>query len=196
MTAVDTTPDGHSTDDASFRPLAALAFWCCLFLSGILFAALALAPRLKTYRELEREYATVQHELTTAERRVDELQKVADALEHDPEFAAEQARIDFDIVGPEERIPVGRQLSLGGMPADQAAAKEVLQPFPQNLLNTPFLDTLCDDASVRQPLLGTAAFLIVVAFTLLCRTRTSDDSDNVGFGARCGRWLADRYGKA
>ena len=102
-----TAPDG-------VRPLQSLLFWCCLALSAAIFAAVFLAPRLRTYRGLAREYAVLEGELVASERQVDYLQKVADALSHDRAFAAELARVDFGPSGPEERIAVRPALSFNG----------------------------------------------------------------------------------
>jgi hypothetical protein len=168
-----------------------------LALSASLFATVFLAPRLRTFRDLRREYDGLQRELLTSERQVDYLQKVVDALRHDPEFAAELARVDFGVSGSEERIPVAAQLSLTGEPpVENESAEGVVRPFPQNLLDTPLLDTLTDDRSVRRSLLGAASLLLLIAFTFLCETRSrSREVNGICWRTRCRRWLAERYVK-
>jgi hypothetical protein len=175
-----------------------LAFWCCLAVAASLFATVFLAPRLRTFRDLRREYDGLERELVTSERHVDYLQKVVDALRHDPEFAAELARVDFGVSGSEERIPVAPQLSLTGEPpAESVTAAGAARPFPRNLLDTPLLDTLSDDRSVRASLLGAASLLLLVAFTFLCDTRPRTVAIDPDCGrTRCRRWLAERYAKA
>jgi hypothetical protein len=135
--------------------------------------------------------------LLTSERQVDYLQKVVDALRHDPEFGAELARVDFGVSGSEERIPVGPQLSLTGEPpAETERAEGPVRPFPRNLLDTPLLDRLTDDGSVRRSLLGAASLLLLVGFTFLCETRPrSRDVNRICWRTRCRKWLADRYAK-
>jgi hypothetical protein len=172
-----------------------LAFWFCLGISAAIFSIVFLAPRLRTYRDLKRQYDGQQAELIGSERDVEYLHKVVDALRHDPGFAAEMARVDFGVAGAEERIPVAAGLSLHGerrteaMPAQSAA-----RPFPQRLLDTTFLDTLSDDRSVRMSLLGAASLLVLIAFTSLCETRASLVNVDTGrWRARCRQWFADRY---
>jgi len=146
---------------------------------------------------LRREYDGLERELLTSERHVDYLQKVVDALRHDPQFAAELARVDFGVSGPEERIPVAPQLSLTGEPpADKETAEGAVRPFPRNLLDTPLLDSLTNDRSIRRSLLGAASLLLLVAFTFLCETRPrSREVNRICWRTRCRTWLAERYAK-
>ncbi len=183
-----------------FRPLASLAFWCCLGLSVAILAAVFLAPRLRTYRDLKRQYDGLERELIAAEGRVDYLQKVVDALQHDSQFAAELARADFGpsvpAVGPEERIAVPAALNLKSEPMSSGATTaETGRPFSQSVLDTPLLDTFSDDRSVRTSLLGAASFLVLVAFILLCDKRPRGDETEQAVEARSAfrQWLSRRY---
>ena len=178
-----------------FRPLPALAFWFCLGISAAIFSIVFLAPRLRTYRALKRQYDGLQTELIAAESHVDYLHKVVDALRDDPQFAAEMARVDFGVAGTEERIPVAAPLSLHGeRMTDSMPTQSMAQPFPQSLLGTTFLDPLSDDRSVRGSLLGAASLLVLVAFTLLCDTRANLVNVDPGrWRARCREWFVDRY---
>jgi hypothetical protein len=183
-----------------FRPLASLAFWCCLGLSVAILAAVFLAPRLRTYRDLKRQYDGLERELIAAEERVDYLQKVVDALQHDRQFAAELARADFGPSGPavgmEERIAVPPALNLNREPMSAGATTaEARRPFSQNVLDTPVLDTFSDDRSVRTSLLGAASFLVLVAFTLLCdkQSRFDETADAIGGRSAFRQWLNRRY---
>jgi hypothetical protein len=184
--------DDHATE-ATFRPLAALAFWCSLFLAAGLFAVLALAPKVRTYHGLAREYDRLHRRLVSAERRTESLTKVADALEHDPQFAAELSRVDFDAPSGEERIPVGPQLSLAEWDTEPAVEANS-HPSPRMLLDEPLLDTLCDDRTVRFPLMGASSLLVLAAFGLCGDRRQNRDDDQSG---RPGihSWLANRYRK-
>jgi hypothetical protein len=194
------THERATTDDDSgetpFRPLAALAFWASLFAAAGLFAVLALAPKLRTYRELSRDYDRLEHQLVATERRTESLAKVADALEHDPQFAAELARVDFDSPGKEERIAVGPQLSLSVWDSEPATAAPGARPSPVALLDGPFLNTLSDDRTVRLPLMAASSLLVLAAF-VLCNERTAKRDNAECEPPRGGlrRWLADRYRK-
>jgi hypothetical protein len=207
--------DPRGPAEREFSPAASLAFWCCLVFAAALFALLALAPRVRIYRELGREYADLHTRLVEQERQVEYLGQVADALEHDPHFAEELARVEFDAAGPEERIPVDPRLSLQGgrdrAPAapPRAASPSAIGPSSARglspLLDRPFvdralLDVLCDDRPVRSTLLGAAAFLVIVAFTLLCDPtgrpgERALEGRDPGLAARLARALAGRYAK-
>jgi hypothetical protein len=192
-------PGAAANVEPAFRPAASLAFWCCLFSAAGLFAALALAPKLHTYRELRREYIGMQQKLVGKERQVDYLQKVADALEHDPEYAAELARVDFGSDGLEERIPVEPSLGLRGTGAPQWNAVSPTgseRHTSADILESPLLDSLSVDRRVRASLLGATCLLVLVAFTFLCDTaRPSETVERIAWSVRCRRWLARRYSK-
>ena len=53
---------------------------------------------------------------------------------------------------PEERIPVGPQLSLAAWDSEPTTADTDFDPSPAVLLDGPLLDTLSDDRTVRVPL--------------------------------------------
>jgi hypothetical protein len=181
--------------EAGFRPFAALAFWCSLFIAAGLFAVLALSPKLRTYRDLSLEYDSLHRQLVSTERRTECLAKVADALEHDPDFAAELARVNFDAAGGDERIPVGPQLRLAAWDSEpKIAAGHPSSPVA--LLDGPLLNTLSDDRTVRVSLMGAAAILVLVSFAF-CGERKANRGDNDPSQPRLHirAWLADRYRK-
>jgi hypothetical protein len=192
------THEPATTDDdrgeAPFRPLAALAFWASLFAAAGLFAVLALAPKLRMYRELSRDYDRLEHQLVATERRTESLAKVADALEHDPQFAAELARVDFDSPRKEERIAVGPQLSLSVWDSEPAGADAGARPSPAALLDGALLKTLSDDRTVRLPLMAASSLLVLAAF-VLCNERRAKRDDAESEPPRGGlrQWLANRY---
>lgn len=192
----DSVADGvdRSNADAE-RLLPSLAFWFCLAFSAATLAVVFLSPRLRTYRDLRRQYDGLERELIASEGNVDYLHRVVDALRHDPDFAAELARADFSVAGSEERIAVAPALRLNGAKKDlEQAAADASRPFPQSMLDTPLLDSLADNRSVRLSLLGAASLLLLVAFTLLCEKRPGLESvESRPWGKRCRRWLADRY---
>jgi hypothetical protein len=193
-----TAADGRDSPlEDTQRLLPSLAFWFCLASSAAILAVVFLSPRLRTYRDLRRQYDGLERELVAAEGNVDHLHRVVDALKHDPDFAAELARADFSVGGSEERIAVAPALRLNGIPKRADTVMSDARPFPQSALDTPFLDSLSDNRSVRSSLLGAASLLVLVAFTLLCENRPGRDPVASGhWGERCRRWLADRYARA
>jgi hypothetical protein len=193
MTNESTNRDPSS--EPAFRPFASLAFWCSLFLAAGLFAVLALSPKLRTYRDLSREYDSLHGRLVATEQRTETMAKVAEALEHDPEFAAELVRSDFDSPGDEERMLVDPQLTLRGWDSEPAIAGAGGR-HAGILFDGPLLDTLCDDRSVRIPLMAASALLILAAFALCGDgSNRADREDGSGRGG-IRAWLAARYRKS
>lgn len=180
------------------RLLPSLAFWFCLAFSAAILAIVFLSPRLRTYRDLRRQYDGLEHELIASEGNVDYFHRVVDALKHDPDFAAELARADFSVAGSEERISVPLALRLNGNQKGlDSSAPDASRPFPQSVLDTPLLDSLADNRSVRSSLLGAASLLVLVGFTLLCEKRPGFEAIESSHWAKRGRrWLADRYSRA
>src|SRR5579872_2877833 len=99
-------PLAGGREPRTFSVASSLTFWASLGLAAVLFAALALAPKLRTYRDLRLEYEERQRALVSQEQRHDYLARVAEALINDADFAAEMARIDFGVADSEEHIPV------------------------------------------------------------------------------------------
>ena len=154
--------------------LIALAFWCALLLSITLYAAVVLSPKLFSFVQLKHQHYENQVRLVTLEWQVADLQKVHHALEHEPEFAAELARIDFDAVRPgADRISVGPELSLDGQ---RRGARPVLsqQRFAWSV---PLLEPLAHDANLRTRMLALAAAGLLIAFTFLQETPSGRPSD-------------------
>jgi hypothetical protein len=195
--ALSTADDVGSSPADGERLLPALAFWFCLACSAAILAIVFLSPRLRTYRDLKRQYNGLDRELIASEGDVDYLHRVVDALRHDPEFAAELARADFSISGSEERIAVAPALRLGGIRKPlEPVTLDTARPIPQNVLDTPLLDSLSDNRSVRTSLLGAASLLVLVAFAMLCEKRPGlEPVESSRWGERCRGWLADRYSR-
>jgi hypothetical protein len=195
MTGERNNAEHDGSTEVGFRPFTALAFWCSLFIAAGLFAVLALAPKLRTYRELSLEYDSLHRQLVCTERRTECLAKVADALEHDPDFAAELARVNFDAAGGDERIPVGPQLRLAAWDSEPTIAAGH-PSSPVALLDGLLLNTLSDDRTVRVSLMAAAALLVLVSFAF-CGERKANcgDKDSSQPRLHIRAWLADRYRK-
>jgi hypothetical protein len=188
---IDADPEAQR----SFHPAASLAFWSCLAVSAAMFAAVALSPRLRTCRELHREYDTLSRQLVAEERQVDFLRKVVDALKTDPDFARELARADFGDSTGSERLPVNALLARNAGPPLPTAAPEIgregtLAWIPSIL----WIDALADNRPIRRSLLGTSALLIVMSFTFFGTSSTrSPSAQQAGLSKDCRRWLRGRY---
>jgi cell division protein FtsB len=140
------------------------AFWTCLLVSVACFAAVALAPKYVQWARLNEQYTANQRRLAEFERQTLQLKKVADALENDPAFAEELARVEFDAVRPgEEVLPVESALQLDPQASLQGRDRT---KFPADSW-MPAAVVLAQEQDVRAALLLAAAVLAVVAFTWL-----------------------------
>ncbi len=110
--------DTHSGDNAgdvsSQSATVSYAFWLTLFVAATIYATVALAPKLERLLVLRRDHAANQWDLVNLDQRVQNLEKVAAALEEDPQFAAELARSRFGAVEPgRDAIKVAEDLQFG-----------------------------------------------------------------------------------
>lgn len=145
--------------------ILSLAFWLCLLSAAGVFAGVTLSPKLLTRQTLAERYREQQFRLLRIEQQVEQLDRVVVALDRDPHFAAQMARLEFDVARPgEELIPVDQALTLG-------TATE--QPPPERGRSVeaqswqPTLERLATDRVLRWQLLAAAAALVVLAFTFL-----------------------------
>jgi len=169
-----------------------LAFWLSLLLSASCFAAVALAPKLLDAVTTDAEYQQNQTLLVALEQQVSYLERVRDALENDREFAAELARVDFDVArAGDERIAVDPAMSLDAAPSVSSSVNAGRQLYAY----VPLLELLARDQAVRTALLILAAIVTLAAFTFLHEPRPDPDRPA---GGRCdvgiGRLIA-RYRK-
>ena len=141
-----------------------LAFWLCLLVAAVLFALVSLSPKLSVYLQLRSQFDTNQLRLVTLELQAEQLQRVIDAIRTDKDFAAELTRIEFDAVRPDEEvIPVESALKL------DARAVETPLPAPASVhvWYEPIVKYFASDNTLRVSLLGAAAILVIVSFTML-----------------------------
>lgn len=186
-----------ATPPLRFGWLISLAFWLVLLLAAALYASVALAPKLLACVEHRQKWWKNQERLVTLERRVHYLQDVAEALEKDPQFAAEVARIELQATQPgEERLPVDEELALEAVREDSDEFRQVhlLPPY------APLLVQLTENAALRRLVLLTAAALCLFAFVFLHESqygrlkRAARFVHNTATGLKKGaRWLKRRY---
>lgn len=140
-----------------------LPFWFVAFAAAGMFAAVTIAPGL----DQETQLTARVHQLADDCRELAEanhyLDRVVDALQHDPEFTAELARAELDYGVPgEQRLP--------------APVPPKKQPSPHRperaatARSNPVLRLFAHDWLVRHTALLTAAACTVVAFTFFNRT--------------------------
>lgn len=170
------------------------AFWGTLLVAGALFAVVSLAPKLKRLAELDAKYAENQLRLVELERQAIELEKVAEAIEHDPAFAAELARLEFAAGSDGERIDVPAELRLG---AGEDAAEPATAAVKSHWSVPPeVLGPLATHRGLRATLLATAAVLVLVAFVFLNEEQAATVQAVVRTSKETARGVAERYRKA
>jgi cell division protein FtsB len=173
--------DTPSTEpsDAPIRPveqpveaswMVALLFWGMMLVASALYAAVALSPKLVIYLHLMDEHYQTQVKLVTLERRVMYLKRVMYALEHDPGFAAEQARVELGAERPgDERIAVDESLHFTpDSDFDPSIFKESILPW-----YTPLFQVFASDQKTRSGLLIAATLISLLAFTFFQESQTS-----------------------
>lgn len=180
-------------ESAAHAWATSLLFWGSLLISATLYAGVALSPKVLAWSELKREYFENQVRLVTLERQVKYLGRVVDALENEPEFTAQLARIDFDAARPgDERITVDSPLSL-----DSRDLQPVTVAAPSHLsLAVPLLKHLTERGELRRALLTAAAALTVFAFTFFPETSGHSEEEVARSAPRprgWGEWMRRRY---
>ena len=150
--------------------VVAVLFWITILIAGVLYAAVALSPKLLVYLNLRDEHYQTQVKLVTLERRVGYLKRVMHALEHDPEFAAEQARVELGLNRPgDEQIAVDSSLHFTpDADFDPSVFRESILPW-----YAPLLEVFAQNQKTRRGLLIAAVCLMMLAFTFLQESQTS-----------------------
>ena len=161
--------------------MVSLGFWLCLLCAAGLYAVAALAPGWSAVLMLRDDYDRNQRQLVALERRTGYLGQVVRALETDPDFAAELARVDFDAARPgEEQIPVGPELMLHASPSQAVpGVKTERRSWPRWMLNLG-----AHNGTVRSVILGLSVLLVLFAFTLVPNPYRQPDDSTTSIGWR------------
>jgi hypothetical protein len=177
----DTTPAFHvaeltpgvdgSADEHSTAWGVSLAFWGCLLVSAALYGMVALSPKLMTWLQVQHQYASNAAQLARLDANVEYLERVTDALQHDPGFAQRLAAASIPGTKTDDVLPVSRSLLFGSGDenADPPSGKLTLPP------GTSLVAGMANNSRLRTLTLAIATLLTVFGFTFL------NDSD--------ARWL-------
>ncbi|MEX0715831.1 MAG: hypothetical protein WD066_04555 [Planctomycetaceae bacterium] len=161
--------------------IVSVLFWLCLLLAVGMYGAVALAPKYLDFLELRAAHHAGQVRLLALDRQTRTLSQVEKALESDPAFVAELARIDFDAAAPgEERIAVSPEHRLDAQPAASVETNAVA-PLPWH---APLVRAFVENRGLRRTLLIASATIVLAAFALLHDSRE---------GGRPLAWLIERY---
>ncbi|REJ88069.1 MAG: hypothetical protein DWQ34_23370 [Planctomycetota bacterium] len=156
-TAEHATPAPHPRGGT----VVSLLFWGCLFASAILYSVWAHAPRFVEWTELNHKFQSNQAELGGLQSQLRHLQRVADALERNPDFAARVARSELDAVRPgAETIRLPQELGVD----PRIPAETNVVPPPELPWYLPELRNAAENEVLRRRLVLLATCLVLVAF--------------------------------
>lgn len=168
-----------------------VSFWLTLTVAGTMYAAVALSPKFAAWINVRQQYVTNATRLTQLEDEVDYLERVAEALKTDPEFAKRLIRANQNTGAQEsEFIPVSKGLLFGGSEAKEYTAPQIIQP---SLARVVF--HLASHEKHRSYLLAGSAGLTILAFTLLNDAGISIVQSALATVCRIFSWLTARYRK-
>ncbi|MBL8851037.1 MAG: hypothetical protein JNG89_15265 [Planctomycetaceae bacterium] len=155
---------------------AAPLFWACLLIAAALYAPCVLANRIVNWSDLQQKYLRNQANLLDAQQQVHHLQQVADALETDPEFAAQVARAELGAAPASmhsQAIALPQELSSDPRMPPGA----LLTELPREAWYIPALRTIASDAPLRRNLLIAAAAVFLFGFLVFRESPAAGDTN-------------------
>lgn len=154
--------DGALSETSFLQWIVSFLFWGQLLLAAALYGSVAMAPKLRTYVDLDEEYITAQTQLVQLEQQVLELRKITESLEQDPGLLEELARIDLDATRPgEEQIPLQDSLTI----QSRITQPRLAESIPTDHWYLSVLTAFATDHQLRTTSLLVSAVLVLVAFT-------------------------------
>lgn len=168
-----------------------VSFWLTLTVAGTMYAAVALSPKFAAWINVRQQYVTNATKLAQLEDEVDYLERVAEALKTDPEFAKRLIRANQNPGSHEtEFIPVSKGLLFGGAEAKEYTVPEVVRPaFAKVVFH------LASHEQHRTWLLAGSAGLTLLAFTLLNDAGIGIVQSALATICQTFAWLTARYRK-
>lgn len=154
-------PESDSTARPQRTSRVAPLFWLCLLVSAALYAPCALASRVVAWAELREKYDENQADLVGVQQQVQHLQRVANALEADPAFAAQLARVELGAAQPGTRV-IALPAELANDPRIPPSVPAVEPPRTPWYL--PLMQRVAADHALRRNLLCTAAGVFLFGF--------------------------------
>jgi hypothetical protein len=142
--------------------LMSIAFWSALLVSAVMYAGVALSPKLADWISVREQHAANAVRLQELEDEADYLERVSAALKSDPEFAHRLVHATQSGSTENEFVPVSGSLVFGGVRDKSITEQPLVQPAVAE-----FVMHLASHQKHRAWLLLGAAGLTIVAFTLL-----------------------------
>jgi len=147
--------------------LISIAFWSALLLSAVMYAGVALSPKLADWISVRQQHAANAVRLQELEDEIDYLERVSVALKSDPEFAHRLVHATQSGSTENEFVPVSGSLVFGGVRDKPTIEQPLVEPAVAELVLH-----LASHQKHRTWLLLAAAGLTVLAFTLLNESGT------------------------
>lgn len=142
--------------------LMSIAFWSVLLVSAVMYAGVALSPKLADWISVREQHAANAVRLQELEDEIDYLERVSAALKSDPEFAHRLIHATQSGSTENEFFPISGSLVFGGVRDKSSAEPPLVQPAVAE-----FVMHLASHQKHRTWLLLGAAGLTIAAFTLL-----------------------------
>jgi len=174
MTAPGTKLD--SGDESPRGSSVAPLFWACLLIAAALYAPCVLAARIVAWSDLQQTYQSNQAGLLDVQQQVRHLKQVADALEGDPEFAAQVARAELG-AAPAGTEVIALPPELNNDPRIPTTAP--LAEPPREPWYVPALRRLAGDAALRRNVLMMAAAVFLIGFLVFRESPAAPEGDPV-----------------
>lgn len=168
-----------------------LAFWLTLFLAAGMYAAVALAPKLERMIRLRADRMANQTRLVNLESRVEQLERVVAALEHDAAFSEELARLRYGSNRPGDQVislPAGLQLD--------TTNPQVVNSQPELPWYYSALRQFSGNSWLRAGLLTGAGAVLLFGFGFLHGRYAAQVHRTLGRVGRFARVLGGRYRSA
>ena len=149
--------------------VVSLLFWFTLLISVMMYALVALSPKLAEWIQVRQQYTENAARLVQLEEHVDYLERVATTLRSDPEFALRlaEASIPGRSTG-KQLVPVTAELLFGGVTAQPTDIRQVDSPSQiVHPIIADIVQLLASSQHVRHWVMALSAALTLISFALL-----------------------------
>jgi cell division protein FtsB len=161
-----TTPTDDGRPSGSMT--VSLLFWIALFTAAGLYAAATLSAKAIVLDDRTRELARQSARTVQLAERLEHLERLAHALESDPEYVAARAHQDLKVKTPGAVVLVPEATPI-------TAAVNPSQVVAPRAWYWPWLDRVARDSLLRNRMLLASAVLVLFGFAFLQERRSTVD---------------------
>lgn len=146
--------------------VVSLCFWMTLVLASVMYAGVALSPKLAEWISAREQFAGNAAQLVRLEDDIEYLERVKNALESDPQFARRLAQASMpDQFSQGEILPVATELLFGGQVAAVPISDSQIDSRRSGPATVVF--HLASHQEHRRMLLAASVLLTIMGFTFL-----------------------------